>query len=277
TGRVKPTVGRSLLKLKALALAGGVALWLGFFPANLGFLGCVALVPFLYLIARVEPRGTYLASFLGGLLFEGRPDGCDEGDAARAFACAQLPTRAPLAAGHAAGGDAPRTLAPGTLPVPPPPFSYQSLLFSTSHDASGGPPQLGLRTVFLSQLGSRANWMTSYHVGLLTTLGRGERAQLVTEFSYMFHWRWAARFLLNAGPFAFGGLRGLGEGVSPFAGVGPNVGASVLPEGWIRLPLEVSLSYRLPLTLLDARHGFSSKGIRIEAHWIELGLGLAFM
>ena len=66
---MKPTVGRDRLKLTALALAGGGALWLGFFPANLGFLGFVALVPFLYLIARVKPRGTYLAGFLGGLLF----------------------------------------------------------------------------------------------------------------------------------------------------------------------------------------------------------------
>ncbi len=213
----------------------------------------------------------------GGLMFEGGRDGCADADPSVDFACRRLPTRAPLAAGYDLGAPVPSTIPEGTLPVPPPPFSYQSMLFSTAVDASGGPSQLGVRMVFLSSLGERANWMTSYHVGLLTTLGRAEHAQVLSEFSYMFHWRWAARFLVNAGPFVYGGLRGFGQSVTPFTGVGPNVGISVLPEGWIRLPLEVSVSYRLPITLLDGRHGFSAQGIGIEAHWIELGLGLAFM
>jgi hypothetical protein len=165
----------------------------------------------------------------------------------------------------------------GELPTPPPPFSYQSFLFSTSADVLGGPPQLGVRAVFLHELDSRANWMTSYHFGLLARLGRGPQSQLSGEFSYMFHWRWAARFLLNGGPFAFVGLGDFDRGASPFLGVGPNLGFSVLPEGWIRLPLEISLSYRLPVRLLDGRVPLRETRPRVDAHWIELSLGLAFL
>lgn len=170
-----------------------------------------------------------------------------------------------------------RIVPSGTLPSPPPPFSYQSFLFSTSLDAAGGAPQVGVRTVFLTELDRRANWMTSYHLGLLARLGSGEQSQLSGEFSYMFHWRWAARFLVNAGPFAYVGLGDFDTGASPFLGVGPNVGVSVLPEGWIRLPLEVSLHYRMPLRLLDARRPLREQRPFIEAHWVELSVGLAFL
>ncbi len=165
----------------------------------------------------------------------------------------------------------------GALPTPPPPFSYQSFLFSTSVDAAGGPPQVGVRTVFLSELDSRANWMTSYHFGLLARLGQGEQSQLTGEFSYMFHWRYAARFLINAGPFAYGGLGGFQDRAEPFVGAGPNVGISLLPEGWIRLPLELSLSYRMPVRIWDSRVPLRDTRLRIDAHWVELAVGLAFM
>ncbi len=165
----------------------------------------------------------------------------------------------------------------GALPTPPPLFSYQSFLFSTSLDATGGPPQVGVRTVFLTELDARANWMTSYHFGLLTRLAQPDQAELTTEFSFMFHWRYAARFLINAGPYAFLGAGGFDERVTPFFGVGPNIGVSVLPEGWIRLPLEISLSYRVPFRLLDASLPLDQQRVRIDAHWVELAVGLAFM
>jgi hypothetical protein len=43
------------------------------------------------------------------------------------------------------------------------------------------------------------------------------------------------------------------------------------------MPLEVTLSYRMPLRMLDGQNGFRAPNGRIEAHWIELSLGLAFM
>ena len=66
----------------------------------------------------------------------------------------------------------------------------------------------------------------------------------------MFHWRWAARFLINAGVYTYGGFQGLGENVSVLWGLGPNVGMTLLPEGWTKIPLEFTFSYRFPLTLL---------------------------
>lgn len=199
------------------------------------------------------------------------PRRCAQEGALPAFVCAQLPTAAPSLVRPSTGATLSRL---GALPIPPPPFAYQSFLVSTSLDLAGGPPELGVRAVFLSSLGSPANWMTSYHFGLMTRLGGGATSQVLGEFSYMFHWRWAARFLVNAGPYAFAGLRGLGQGDVPFAGLGPNVGISLLPEGWILLPLEVTLSYRMPLRLLDGREGLTA---RIEAHWLELAVGLAFI
>ena len=216
----------------------------------------------------------------GGLLEDGSSampsEGCPESDTPERFVCRYLPTRPPSPGTAEAG--APRTLAEGTLPVPAPPFSYESLLLSSSLDAAGDATQIGARLVFLNQLGARANWMTSYHLGLMSTSAtKTEPSQLLLEFSHMFHWRWAARFLVNAGPFVYGGLRGFGESVSTFGGTGPSVGLSVLPEGWIKLPLEITFTYRVPVTLIDSRYGFAKKGIRVEAHWLELAVGLAFM
>lgn len=168
-------------------------------------------------------------------------------------------------------------VAAGVPPNPTPPISYQSILLSTSVDAAGGAPEVGVRTAFLSALGARANWMTSYHVGLLTRTGSGASSQVNLELAYMFHWRWAARWLINMGPYAFAGLHGFGGPVSAFAGVGPSVGTSVLPEGWIHLPLEVTLSYRVPLRLYDGAEKSGARTIGIEAHFIELSVGLAFM
>lgn len=52
-----------------LAVLAAGLLWLSFFPANLGFLGWIALVPFLALTVRPSPRWVYPAAFLGGLAF----------------------------------------------------------------------------------------------------------------------------------------------------------------------------------------------------------------
>lgn len=184
----------------------------------------------------------------------------------------QVALRLPTAPPGVRAGD----VAIGVPPTAPAPLSYQSILVSTSVDAAGGAPQLGVRTVFLSPLGRRANWMTSYHAGILTRTGQGRQSAVTLELSYMFHFRWAARWLLNMGPYAFGGATGFGQSVNPIFGVGPSVGTTVLPEGWIHLPLEVTLHYRMPVRLYDGGT-FSSRRIGIEAHWVELAVGLAIM
>lgn len=50
-------------------LVGGGLTYLGFFPANLGFVGWFSLVPLVYLVARPSARGVYLGTVAGGLLF----------------------------------------------------------------------------------------------------------------------------------------------------------------------------------------------------------------
>lgn len=188
-----------------------------------------------------------------------------------------LPTATPVEPALAPPQPGPATLARGALPVPLPPFGYQSLLISSGMDASGGRPQLGMRLVFLSELGARAGWMTSWHFGLLSTLAGQPHRAWTLEAGYLFHFRWAARFLVNAGVLAHLGLRGLSAEVTPFAGLTPRVGISLLPEGWTRIPLEINLAYRPPVTLLDGRAPFSADGIGLEGHFLEVSLGLAFL
>jgi len=202
--------------------------------------------------------------------------GCPAEDSPVRFACRYLPTRANVASGMPRPTSS-GLLAAGTLPTPLAPFSYESLLFATGIDAAGRGLQVGARAVFLSQLGPRADWMTSYHFGLMSVIRGAHNPDLLTEFSYMFHWRWAARFLVNAGAFVHGGVRGLGGSVTSYAGVGPGLGVSALPEGWMKIPLEIMLSYRMPITLVDSRYRLESRAIHIEAHWLELAVGLAFM
>ena len=216
---------------------------------------------------------------LGGLLYASPQDDlgpvCTR-DAVSAFVCDHLPTSPPAAAGLAQVSAGSPVLVRGDLPEPPPPFAYQAISLSTSIDGSGNALQTGLRVVFLSEIDNLASWMSSYNLGLMTTRRLNAPPEILGEFTYMFHWRWAARFLVNLGPFAFGGLRGFGPEVSFFGGIAPSAGISLLPEGWINLPVEFSLSYRLPITLVDSAVGLDSDAINIEAHWIEIGLGLAF-
>jgi hypothetical protein len=101
--------------------------------------------------------------------------------------------------------------------------------------------------------------------------------ELSLEFSYMFHWRWAARFLVNAGAYTFIGAQGLGRENSFLMGTGSNVGVTFLPEGWTKIPLELTFAYRVPVTLYNSRFGWSGRGVRVESHWIEMAVGLAFM
>ena len=54
------------------AVLGGLMLYAGFFPLDLGFLGWVALVPWLTLVrANARPRTLYFAAYLGGLCLYG--------------------------------------------------------------------------------------------------------------------------------------------------------------------------------------------------------------
>ncbi len=202
---------------------------------------------------------------------------CEEMQGVERFICAHLPSRATFVAGEdlpeGVRGD---VMHRGSLPVPPPPFSYEALTTRIGFDVQGRAPQVNVSFTLLSELDDLANWLTSYRLGLTTSIGDGIEQQGFMDFTYSFHWRWAARFLLDAGASTFAGFRDFDEDAQFFTGVSPVLGFTLLPEGWIKIPVEFSISYRMPMNLFVARQGAFRRPIR-DGHWIYAGFGLAFM
>lgn len=220
-----------------------------------------------------------VADWVAGGRFYGAPaddpratPGCAQPDALDRFICRGLPI-APPAVLPAEDHPTATWLAPGDLPVPPAPFDYEALLGTTSIDLSGGSPQAGARLVLLTELGSSGHWMRSHDVGLNATLGDGADDRMVVEYAHRFHWRWAARFLVDAGPYVFIGASHLATDAALTTGVGPTAGLTFLPEGWTKIPLQLSFDYRAPLRLLTGA-GYAP---RVMGHFLEIGLGFAFM
>jgi len=216
---------------------------------------------------------------LGGRFYdvpEG-PDPCDRPSSAESFACTFVFTAPPAAGGMARVGHHPTTITQASLPVPKEAFDYESLRVALSVDAAGDLTQVGARLGFFTRLGRFSHWMTSRDIGFHATLGEGTFDQFVLEFSYRFHYRVAARFVLDFGPMLYAGVRNFGDDLSAFAGVGPYVGLGILPEGWTKMPLDCGVSFRLPLTIADTNTGGPRDSFRVEAYWVEFALGLAFM
>ena len=221
---------------------------------------------------------------LGGTLY-GRPladaplppgSPCGSLPALDQFICANLPAQATMVAGESVIPGEPY-LHHGELPVPPPPFSYESLSVKLGMDVAGDATQLKLDVSLLSELDAYADWLTSYRVGVAATIGQDDRDQWLLDLGYHFHWRWAARFTLDAGLSAFFGFRGFKrQSLAFFMGLSPVVGFTILPEGWIKMPLEINVSYRPPVTFFDSTQGFLGGDV-FEGHWLYVGFGLAFM
>ncbi len=202
---------------------------------------------------------------------------CDGLSDVQKFICVNLPSRATFVAGEelpvGVYGD---VMHQGSLPVPPPPFSYEALSTRIGFDIQGRAPQVNVSFTLLSELDDLANWLTSYRVGLTTSLGEGVAQQGFMDFTYSFHWRWAARFLIDGGMSTYAGFRDFDSDAQFFTGVSPVMGLTVLPEGWIKIPLEISFSYRLPVNVFVARQGFFKRPV-LDGHWVYVGFGLAFM
>ena len=205
------------------------------------------------------------------------PSSCGADDPMQHFVCRTLPAHPTMAAGeHPDSGTVVHRMHHGTIPVPPPVFDYESLSFNVGLEATGDASQLGLHVTLLQELDDRANWLTSHRAGLRSTIGDGEFNQFLLDYSYGFHWRWSARFLVDARTEVFMGLRGLNADVGYFAGFAPGLGLTALPEGWTKLPLELTLGYRLPMNFYTSHQGFFGDSF-VGGHWIVFGLGLAFM
>jgi hypothetical protein len=221
---------------------------------------------------------------LGGTLYDAAPDkvsqqpaACERDNPLEAFVCRALPVRPTRVAGEdSASGWVLERMPHGSIPVPPPMFGYESLSFGIGLEATGDATQLGLHLTLLSELDDRANWLTSHRMGLRSTYGQANLNQFMLDYAYGFHWRWSARFLVDARGEIFTGLRGLDDDVAFFTGVAPHFSLTILPEGWTKLPVELSLGYRFPMVFYGSDAGFFGEGF-VGGHWVLLGLGLAFM
>ncbi|MEZ4458714.1 MAG: hypothetical protein R3E66_03105 [bacterium] len=210
---------------------------------------------------------------IGGPAFEDG-DQCPEVTTMEGWICRTLPVRATVVAGANVPDHQGTALQYGTLPIPAPDYSYESLSVRVGLEIPENVTQLGVKISFLDQLDHVGHWMTSYRFGLHTTLGEGAKNQWVMDASYQFHYRLSARGMLEAGPFLFGGLRDINSPAF-FAGVGPSFGMAFLPEGWSKIPLEISITYRLPLVMFSSQNGFFDDEL-MDGHWLQLGVGLAY-
>lgn len=168
-----------------------------------------------------------------------------------------------------------RTYAFGSLPVPAPTFSFESLSFRFGFSTRDLSPQIGLKLEALTELDDPAHWMVGYQLGFNYQPRYYGGESLFLDFAYAFHYRYFARATLDLAPSVYGGVHGLNDDLQSFFGFAPTLGITFLPEGWIEMPLEIAISYRLPIDLYSSDHGFKF-GI-LDDHWIQLGFGLAFM
>lgn len=53
-------------------------------------------------------------------------------------------------------------------------------------------------------------------------------------------------------------------------------GVTALPQGWTKIPLEITLAYRFPVEFYASDVSFFGDGFADE-HWVFVGLGLVFM
>jgi len=212
---------------------------------------------------------------LGGPAFTESYETCPPATTAEGFVCRTLPVRGTVVSGLHNSGPSSDVLVHGTIPVPPLDYAYESISIRAGLQIPSNTLQLGVTVTFLEQLDTMGHWLTSWRGGLHTTLGEENENQWVIDYAYQFHFRLSARFMFDAAPFIFAGLRNIND-VNFFAGVGPSIGVTALPEGWINLPLELSLTYRLPLVFFSSENGFFSDQQIIDGHWVQLGIGLAY-
>lgn len=218
---------------------------------------------------------------LGGTLFGPRGKRaadakCEDLSPIESYPCRVLPTSATVVSGEFVQQSF-EGHHHGSIPVPPPPFSFESISMQLGYEFAAPVTQFGLQMSFLADIDIPAHWLRSYNVGVATTFGEGVDNQWILDFSYSFHFRWWARAMFDLSPTVYAGLRGFDtESTDFFAGFAPTVGFTALPEGWIKAPLELGVHYRFPMTVYGSDQGFFGPDF-VDGHWLLISVGLAFM
>lgn len=197
-------------------------------------------------------------------------------DAPERAICMGLPLHAPRIASTATETETSRQLLPGTLPVPPPDFSYEALSLGFSYAPWTATPSFSTRFSAYQEMDIPAHWLRSWQIRLEAGLGDGPNQSLVTDLGFGFHYRFYARVMLDLIPVAFIGLRDFSDGAVLHAGLAPRIGLSFLPEGWVKIPIEFGLHAEAPITFFATDSAAFSEvgGTRPR---FTIGFGLAFM
>lgn len=208
----------------------------------------------------------------GGAVYRGLD--CEDG-LERAI-CMGLPLAAPRVAGSPAADVSSMNLLPGSLPVPPPGFSFESLSAAVGFAPWEATPFLSMRFATFAEMDIPAHWLRSWEFRLESDFGERRQQSLVTDLAFGFHYRFYARVMLDLVPVVFLGIRDFDQGTDVFAGVAPRFGLTFLPEGWVKIPVELTLYVDQPIVLFAGDTAAFSEVANSRPR-AAVSFGLAFM
>ncbi len=191
--------------------------------------------------------------------------------------CRGLPVAAPRVAGPPPAQMRTTLLVPGNMPVPPPDFSFESLSVGFGLAPWTSTPLLSARFATFGEMDIPAHWLRSWQIRLETGLGTGANQTLGAEVGFGFHYRIYARVMLDLVPVVFAGVRDFsGSGMQAYAGLAPRIGLSMLPEGWVKIPIEFTLFLDQQIVFLATDSPFLSE-VGDSRPRGTVGFGLAYM
>lgn len=205
----------------------------------------------------------------GGVFAETRS--CE--GALRGFVCMALPIAATVTHGDPTTSS---RLRPGTLPVPPPDFSYESLSVELGYAPFEGAPSVGLRFAAFGEFDNPAHWLTSWQARAGSSFGVDSLQSVTADVGFGFHYRLWARVMVDLVPAVFVGIRDFSDSLDFFTGVSPRLGLTFLPEGWVKIPIEFTLHVEQPFPLYSIDGGFVGDPLEYFPR-VALGFGLAYM
>ena len=224
-------------------------------------------------ILSAATRASILDWAHGGAVYDS--DWSCEGPTA-SFVCWALPVAHAYTSGEPQPELEVQRIRPGTLPVPPPDFSYESLSVAVGYQPFDETPSLSLRFATFREIDIPAHWLTSWEARLDTRFGERQNQSITADVGFGFHYRFWARVTLDLVPAIFVGVRDFQNSIDFFAGAGPRFGITALPEGWVKIPIEFSFFLDQQFVLFSTDRAFFAEPFR-QLPRVALGFGLAYM